>query len=132
MATKKAPPEPKIDWNIWHDAFMEAYDQIDFVTCAKTILYYKSIKWANEGFEYNPDDEEKINDEVINLKSTIQNEAKSAIEEWTKTNNGKKQDMNPFFSGTGFVRVSVWGPEANEEEHKAVVEIIISLEESLH
>ena len=59
MATKKAPPEPKIDWNIWHDAFMEAYDQIDFVTCAKTILYYKSIKWANEGFEYNPDDAER-------------------------------------------------------------------------
>ena len=40
--------------------------------------------------------------------------------------------MNPWSSETGFVRVTVWGPEADTEEHKATVEIQILLHSTIH
>lgn len=128
MATKKTPHEPKIDWNIWHDAFMEAYDQIDFETCAKAIMFYKSVKFKED---CDPKDEERVLDMADDLRDTVKSCTNSTLLEWSKDSKHDK-NANPWSVEVGFVKVSAWGPEADEEEHKATIEIQIFLENTIH
>jgi len=128
MTAKKAAKETEMDWNIWHQPFLEAYDQIDFETCAKAVLLYKNIKFKDNS---DPADDEQVDDMVDNLKDTVRSCTDSAIRQWMENNKKKDPNLNPWISETGFVRVSVWGPEAYED-NQAVIEIQILLENSFH
>ena len=124
MSEKK---EPKIDWNIWHDAFMDAYEQIDFETCAKAVLFYKSIQYKDNS---DPTDDEQVDGMVDNLKETVDSCVRSAIRQWAE-NSKKDPKLNPWISETGYVRAEVWGPEAYEDG-KPAVEILILVQSTFH
>lgn len=128
MSQKTKSRKTEVDWNIWHDTFMDAYEQIDFSVAAKTILYHKSLIFKQHA---DPYDENAILEQESELRDCVHKEAESAMLQWTR-NPKKEEMMNPWSSETGFVRVTVWGPEADTEEHKATVEIQILLHSTIH
>ena len=120
--------EPTIDWNIWHDAFMEAYEQIDFVDCAKTLLFYKSLK---NGKVINTEDEELTEDEVFDTVCELQDTMKRNTEQAIIGLMRLEKSERFVYVDSGNVRVTAWRPEADEEEHKACIQVQIYLHETL-
>lgn len=118
----------EVDWNIWHDAFMEAYDQIDFTECAKALLYYKSLRRDRDVdrnvIDYQ--DEMQILDTTYNLKDTVIGNVKNAI---IGLSNSDKSTFS-YICDTGNVRVTAWRPGA-DEDGRACIEIQIYLHSTI-
>ena len=120
--------ESTVDWNIWHDAFMEAYEQIDFVECAKALLFYKSLK---NGKVINTGDEDLKEEEVFDMVSELQDTMKRNTEQ-AIIGLMRMEKSEPFmYVDSGNVRVTAWRPEADEEEHKACIQVQIYLHETI-
>lgn len=114
----------EVDWNIWHDAYMNAYDQIDFVKCAKAILYYDSLGCENSEIK-DPNDNEEVAIMVCELKDSVDSNIKSAIK--TLMSPDYKSEQCCYVS-SGRVRVTAWRPEAGEE---ATISIQIYLHDTI-
>ena len=96
----------KIDWNIWHDAFMNAYEQIDFVTCAKAILYYNSLRCETSEIK-DPNSNEEVDMMVCELKDSVDSATKRAIEVLMSPD----YKIEPYcYISSGNVRVTAWKP----------------------
>ena len=118
--------EPTVDWNIWHNAFMKAYNQIDFKKCAKTLLCYKA---QENHYTCDPDDEVQVENMMNELKSKVNQETVFAIQSWTANNGVFKNDS--FSSSSDNVRVTVWSPDVDEENHMPRVHITIFIHDSI-
>lgn len=103
--------EPTIDWNIWHDAFMNAYEQIDFVKCAKAILYYKSLSCETSKIK-DPDSNEEVDKMVCKLKESVNSNTKRAVESLMSPDY-KSEPCSNFSSG--HVGVTAWKSVEGEE-----------------
>ena len=101
-----------IDWNVWHEPFLDAVGQIDWSKCANVLSGLKENK------------EEVYPGEMIEEAESLLISAVKYME---------KEKAETAFSAGAHIHVQAWAPNPNDkEEPDPVVEIKIVLDMSLH